>query len=63
MTDLQSVYVCVRSAGHKVVVEEALALGQLAHDQVLVLFRQLLLHLALQAPQQERAQNLGETRA
>lgn len=43
--------------GHVVLIQGALALGQAAAHDVLVLARQLLLHLALQPPQQERPQH------
>ena len=44
--------------GHEVVVEEALPLRQRTPDDVLVLFRQLLFHLALEATQQKGAEHL-----
>jgi hypothetical protein len=47
--------------GHEVVVEVALPLGQGALDDVLVLLGHLLLHLALQSPEQERTKNFVET--
>lgn len=47
-------------ARHEIVVEESLPLGQPAHDDVLVLPRQLLLHLRFQPPEQERPQDLME---
>ena len=43
--------------GHVVLVQRALALGQAALDDVLVLAGQLLLHIPLQPPQQEGPQH------
>lgn len=43
--------------GHVVLVQRALALGEAAAHHVLMLARQLLLHLALQPPQQEWPQH------
>lgn len=43
---------------HEVVVEEALALGEAALEDVLVFFGHLLLHVHLQAAQEEGAQHL-----
>lgn len=43
---------------HEVIIEVPLALGEAAHDDMFVLFRHLLFHIILQAPQQERTENL-----
>ena len=48
----------VLGAAHELVVEVALPLREPAHDGVLVLLGQLLLHLSLQPTQEKRTQHL-----
>ena len=47
-------------ARHKLLVEEPLALGERAHDDVLVLGRELRRHVLLQPPEEERAEHRVE---
>lgn len=46
---------------HEVIIETALALGEAAADNMLILFRHLLLNIHLNSAQQKRPQNLVET--
>lgn len=46
--------------GHEVIIETALALGESAADDMLILLRHLLLNVHLHSAQQKRPQNLVE---